>query len=167
MTAPSAIYIVVLLCFVGLLLAAATTDMKSLTIPNRISAAIILLYPAHVLSSPVALDWAADLAVGAGFLGVGFGLFVWGRFGAGDVKLAAGAALWSGIAYGAHFLFVMGVVGGLIAATMLVRQFLNKPVTAEGADIVRTTPRRRQPMPYGVAIAAGGIYVALIKILGA
>lgn len=167
MTAPSVIYIVVLLCFVALLLAAATSDVKNLTIPNRISAAIILLYPAHALSSPVTLDWAADLVVGAGFLVVGFGLFVWGRFGAGDVKLATGAALWSGIAFGAHFLAVMGVVGGLIATTMLVRQFLNKPVTAEGADIDRTTANRRQPMPYGVAIAAGGIYVALIKILGA
>lgn len=167
MTAPSVVYIVVLLCFIGLLLAAATSDVRNLTIPNRISAAIILLYPAHVLSSPVTLDWPLDLAIGAAFLVVGFGLFVWGRFGAGDVKLATAAALWSGIAYGAQFLFVMGAVGGLIAGTMLVRQFRNKPATAEGADIDRPAPRRRQTMPYGVAIAAGGIYVALIKILGA
>ena len=44
------IHVTVVAIFLGLILYAAITDIRSLTIPNRVSASIALLFPAAVVS---------------------------------------------------------------------------------------------------------------------
>ena len=51
---------VAILAYVGLVFAAVLNDILNLTIPNRFTAAIVMLYPSHVLSSGIAIDWSGS-----------------------------------------------------------------------------------------------------------
>jgi prepilin peptidase CpaA len=64
--------------------------------------------------------------------------------GGGDVKLLAASALWTGSAALLPFLTATALAGGLLAAVFLV-------FARRGG--------RRVALPYGVAIAAGGLLV--------
>ena len=150
--------------FAALLLMAAWHDVAAYRIPNRISAAVAMLYPAHVLAHPAAVDWLAALMVAAIVLAVGFGLFAIRVFGAGDVKLLAAASLWAGPADVLVLLFVTALVGGVLALVVLspLRMTLaDAYVRLGGAPANMFTT---QTLPYGVAIAAGGLIVAAERL---
>jgi prepilin peptidase CpaA len=82
---------------------------------------------------------------------VGVGLFSAGAFGGGDVKLLAVTTLWAGPTMVLPFLIVTALAGGLLSLTVLMRAQL-----AGRSLHVAAKPN----VPYGVAIAIGGIYVA-------
>jgi prepilin peptidase CpaA len=152
--------------FIGLLLASAYSDVKRLIIPNQYTIAIALLFPAYGLSSPGSVDWLGSALVAGGLLVVGFFLFCKKVTGGGDVKLVVATALWAGPELVLPFLLYTGAAGGAMAGAIWLRHrfsaagtpltFLSLPARKEFYD---------QPMPYGVAIAVGGIYVAF-TILG-
>jgi len=152
--------------FVGLLLAAAYSDVKRLIIPNQYCIAIALLLPAYGLAVPGSVDWIGAPLIAALILAIGFFLFCKKVTGGGDVKLVAATALWAGPSLIMPFLFYTAAAGGAMAAAMWLRH----RVSSVGAPLsILTTPVDKsfydQPMPYGVAIAVGGIYVAF-TILG-
>ena len=72
--------------FVGLLVWAAVSDFRTYLIPNSISVSIAVLYPAHVIASPVAVDWPHAALAAVAMLAVGFALFAMRYAGGGDVK---------------------------------------------------------------------------------
>lgn len=148
--------IVVILAFAALLIWAAGEDLRRLTIGNWISLSITGLYPIHVMASPILVNWPISVAIGAGTFAVGFALFALKAVGGGDVKLLSAAALWAGPALFPSFIFLMSIAGGVIAAAMMLRRWRAAP--ANGDD----TGRKTGPavMPYGVAIAVGGLMVA-------
>lgn len=152
--------------FVGLALASAVSDVKSLIIPNRYCLGIALLFPAYGLASGTSVDWLGSLLVGSALLAVGFFLFCKKVTGGGDVKFAAAASLWAGPELVLPFLLYTAVAGGAMATFMWARHRL----TSAGVPLLFfATPVDedfyKQPMPYGVAIAIGCIYVAF-TILG-
>jgi len=149
--------------FAGLLVWAAVNDFISRTIPNRVSIAITALYPAFVASAPVA-DWAGGALVGGVVLGGGFALFALRVIGGGDAKLAAAVALWAGPELIADFLFTMILAGGVLALFLVSRFRLGAALAcgrmgAQGAEktLLHGT------LPYGPAIAMGGLVVALAR----
>lgn len=133
---------------IALFLTAAVTDWTSRRIPNLVSAALALVGLARV---------AADLANGAGgvaALDLGAALLVaipaaaafhFRLLGGGDVKLLAAGSLWLGAAALPAFLTTTALAGGVLAAGYLIALRLFPP---EG---------REPGLPYGIAIAAGGI----------
>src|SRR3546814_11873050 len=84
-----------ILAFAGLLIAAAASDWRSLTIPNRYSLAIVALFPSYMLVTGNA-DWAMHLALGSGAFALGFLLFAPRLCGGGEVKLFAAGRPWAG-----------------------------------------------------------------------
>jgi Flp pilus assembly protein protease CpaA len=68
----------------------------------------------------------------------------------------AASALWAGPALFSGFVFLTSIAGGVIAGAMLLYRW--KTVPAGNDD----TGRKAGPavMPYGVAIAVGGLMVA-------
>ena len=144
---------------IPLLMAAAFTDLARYRIPNVIVCAIVAIFvigAAFNLSWP-ALAWSA--AAGVGMFLLGAGLFAFGLFGGGDVKLIAAMALWTGFADLPRFLFVMSAAGGLLGAVWLVRRRLRRPAPAVGGPASNDAPSVRIPnrIPYGVAIALAGL----------
>lgn len=147
--------------FIVLLSAAAISDVRSLTIPNAYCLGIVMCYPFFVLGSPQPVDWTGALLVGAGLLAVGFLLFTTGRVGGGDAKLLAATSLWAGPGLLSEFVLLTAVAGGGIALALYVRhRWARRPSLAASSGGDASPDFAQQPMPYGAAIFAGGVYVA-------
>ncbi len=133
--------------FAALLLAAAISDIRKREISNRLNGILAVLgvvwWLVIGLSPWPDMAWrlGAAILVFAAFAG----LFAVGAMGGGDVKMAGAMTLW--IAPGALLsaLMVMAIVGGLLSAIMLIQHRLSKG---------QSNPE----VPYGVAIAAGGLW---------
>ena len=131
----------------ALLLIAAASDLRDRIIPNRLNLFIALTAPLAWWSGGLALwpdlAWqiGAALAVFAAFAV----LFAFGGMGGGDVKLIGALALWIDVRLLLSLLLVMSIVGGIIAAAMLIRKRLSKA-------------EQNPEVPYGVAIAVAGLW---------
>ena len=159
------VYQIVVMIFAGLVLTAAITDIRSLTIPNRVSAAICMLYPAFVLTAQTPVPWLEALAVAAIALAVCFFLFARGWLGGGDGKLIAAITLWAAPDYVVEFILITTAAGGVLAVALWFRSRLSHATipNLEPEDSPNSTASKRQ-MPYAVAIACGGLYVAFTLI---
>jgi len=180
-------------CFAGLLtllLLAAITDLRERRIPNWLTGGVAALYPVYLMLSPSPVAWPSALAL-ALLVGL-LGLFLFARelVGGGDVKLIAAVTLWAGLDYFAVFALVTTLTGGVLGLASLWYQRWSGLVLAQLAgfglapaggrsDVVPPVagepcagepalPTRPAPvtLPYGVAIAAGGVAVIvdLIKL---
>lgn len=163
---PICLFIVV--SFLALVGYAALTDVRTWRIPNRVSLAIALLYPAYVLASPVAVDWLSAVGIAAAVFLVGLGLFVLRWMGGGDVKLMAAVSLWAGPVAIVPFLTHTALAGGAIAILMLAPVRFAVAVSLErfGAKALRDAVLGRS-IPYAVAIATGtltGIAPVLLQL---
>jgi prepilin peptidase CpaA len=147
----------------ALLAWAALSDGLRFRIPNAASLGIALLYPAHVLASPLPVDWSGALIVAGILFAVGIVLFAKGMVGGGDVKLLSAAALWAGPHLILPLLIVMGLTGGLLSVIAWLLQYLQRVRTVGWAALTLPQPDGRvfERVPYGVAIVAGGAYAAI------
>jgi len=156
---------VAIFAFAVLTVLSAYSDAKSLTIPNRYCLAIAALFPIYALETDQVVDWAATLGLAGGMLVVGFLLFARRLVGAGDVKLAAAVTLWAGPDLFLEFATLSGVAGGGLALFLWFRHRLERAPALSHVLITDADPDfTKQPMPYGVAIAVGGLYVAFTLI---
>jgi prepilin peptidase CpaA len=142
----------------GALTWAAVSDIRRYLIPNAAPIAIAAGYAAAALSRPPAFAIGGCLT-GAAVFAVGAAVFRRGGLGGGDVKLLAAIALWAGptllkdLALGA-------ALGALALAGLLLsplRRWMPRP-PAEAVALAGGDGALRQPMPFGAAIAAGGLY---------
>ena len=147
------LHILVLLAFVVLLAWAAGEDMRRLIIPDWISLGIAGLYPLHVLTSPVTPSWLIAAGLAALTLVIGFALFGANLIGGGDVKLMAAVALWAGPFRLPLLIIATALAGGVVAILLLVYRW--------GKGSRRQEKGSPTVIPYGVAISAGGLMVAL------
>ena len=136
------------------LIYAAVVDIRTFTISNRLNLAIALLAPVYWLSVGLQLwpDAAIQVAVAAGVFVLLAGAFYAGMMGGGDVKLAAALALWFSPVMTVNFLIWMSIGGGVLTAVVLV--------------LHRTRKKTGKPeVPYGVAIAFGGLVILIQRFL--
>lgn len=134
------------------LAAGAAWDLTCFRIPNLVSLGLAALFPLAVLLSPVPVPWGWHLAAGAIVLTAGMGLFALKLLGGGDVKLMAAAALWLGMNSLGLYLLLVSVAG---AALTLVLLALRPALAGLGERMPVLRPRAG--IPYGIAIAAGGL----------
>jgi prepilin peptidase CpaA len=134
------------------LIVAAASDLRSYEIPDTINAGIGILYFAYAMSAPGRIDFASACVIALIVFLVGVGLFSAGVFGGGDVKLLAATTLWAGPVLVLPFLVITALAGGLLSLVVLLRM----QMVGHGLP-----GAAKQNVPYGVAIAAGGLYVAM------
>lgn len=144
-----------LLPFVVLLLWAAISDLTSLRIPNIVSLGVALLFPLQLFVHGDFKLFLFSVLIGAGLFAAGAGLFAAGLLGGGDVKLLAAVGLWVGPQGILAFLTVTVIAGGACALVMMTP--LGSFVQAMNGGLAR----QKLVMPYGVAIAAGGLFTVL------
>ncbi|WP_422035449.1 prepilin peptidase [Reyranella sp.] len=157
-----------LIILAGLLLAAAWHDLRTLHISNRLSIAIMALFCVWALAGLSAgvysvTDLALAVGCAVGLFLLGAAAFAGGLLGGGDVKLLAGVGLFAGPALVVDLLLVTAVVGGVLGAAVLAGVPLG-PVGGQGEATLRERLRGR--LPYGPAIAAGGLWVATQLAIG-
>jgi prepilin peptidase CpaA len=153
--------------FVAILVAAAAEDVRARTIPNHLTAALVLLYPAHVLAGPTAADWPAAILLALLVIALGMVPFARGWMGGGDVKLLAAAMLWAGPAAALPFLIVTAVAGGGFALVMLGGHRFAVADTCRACgwpDLGDAFLGR--DIPYALAIAAGAVAACGPALLG-
>lgn len=146
------------------LLAAALTDIATYLIPHRYTAAIAIAFFVFAIGRPPHF-LLSGLGAAALLFAVGALLFARRLLGGGDVKLLAATGLWAGFDLLVLLLLASAVAGGLLAVMQLSpigRLLPARPGSAPVGDDFHS--RLRQPMPFGVAIALGGVCVALARI---
>lgn len=156
--------------FAAALVWAAAGDARRLLIPNRLVIGIVALYPVFVLAAPGNVAWLPALGIGLAAFAMGALLFACGCAGGGDVKLLAAVALWAGPDLIAPLLIVTAFTGGLVAIAVSrpVRALIRRlsplsPMpqgTAQGTTAAALPALTSGPVPYGIAIACGGLFVA-------
>lgn len=147
--------------FCALMILAAVSDLRSLRIPNRICILVIALYPSFALSGNFAEPWWAHVVVATLVFFAGTVPFAFGQMGGGDVKLLTVAALWAGPAYILELLFVSAIAGGLLAIALMTQLRFGLAATLCGAGLkTEGNAVASGQLPYGVAIAGGGTFVA-------
>jgi prepilin peptidase CpaA len=149
-----------LLLFPALMAFAASSDLLTMTISNRLSLALAAGF--FLLTLITGMSLAAigmHLAAAALVLVFSFGFFSQGWIGGGDAKLVAATALWFGFDYLLDYLIYASLFGGLL--TLVLIQFRRLPLPG---------PLARQPwilrlheagggIPYGIALAAAALAV--------
>lgn len=132
----------------------AVVDVRTYTISDRLNAAIALLAPVYWLSAGVPLWPDAAIRVGIGMLVflLFAGAFYLNAMGGGDVKLAGALALWFTPYETLTLIVIMSIAGGLLTLVVLAGHRARRK---EG----------RPEVPYGVAIAVGGLWLLAQRFL--
>jgi len=166
---PTSLYIdeIAIIALSGLLAWAAVHDLRTYTIPNWLCAAVALLFVVHALSTPYPVNWINSLIAGVMMFLAGLALFGANLMGGGDVKLMVALGLWTGLHSIMQFLLVTSLAGGVLALVIGSRHWFSR-VPASGARVsgsgdqatVGSESVRNLALPYGVAIACGGLFVA-------
>ncbi len=156
-------HLLTLATMMGLVVAAAIGDIKTYRIPNAVSFALLALYPFFVITAPYNVAPLASLGVMAIVLALGFAVFSLRMVGGGDVKLLTALTLFAGPMLVMDVVFVVAVAGGAIAVVMMSER--TRFVLASAFDQVGSHTLRNAVMadaiPYGLAIAAGAVFLAL------
>ena len=141
-----------------MMIAAAAYDVLTLTIPNWISLALLAVFP--VLAFVAGLGWhelAWHAAIALAALVMGVAAFASGIVGGGDAKLFAALALYMGPLGIAAYVFDVAIAGGVVAMIFVL---LHQPRVEEWtrrSPVLALIVSRGMAIPYGVAIAAGGL----------
>ena len=151
--------------YCGLLGVAAVSDLLRFTIPNFVSAALILLFLPVALITPWEIDWLSHLGAAGICFGVTFAFYLLGWLGAGDVKLLTAAALWAGLGQVVSLVFGMAVAGTVLILALIGARHLAAlwapASTYGGAVAVPRLLSKGEQVPYGVAIACGAFQIGL------
>lgn len=167
-------------CFAGSLICAAVSDFRHYRIPNLTVIVILLAWPVWVATVELQNGesfWWMSLIAALIMFAIGYALFAAGKMGAGDVKLLSGTILWAGPLYllGYTVAAVIACIGLWVYLALKLSWTTARDAQSEtqsesgggAASLVmssmtnmRHVPVRQIQLPYGVAIAAGGLYVA-------
>ncbi len=142
----------------GVLICVAVSDIVARRIPNAAVAVVVALFALWALADRGASLGSGLAAAGIGFA-VGFLLYLLGVMGAGDVKLFAAVALFTGLGYLHLFALATVLAGGAMAVVTLAAS----PRRALVMFTLKGRGDYGRGIPDGVAIAVGG----LIAIWGA
>ena len=146
--------------FPALMAFAASSDLFTMTISNRVS--VLLVAAFFVLGFLGGMDLPTMMShVGAGLLvlAVAFACFAMGWMGGGDAKVAASVALWFGFAHLLDYLTYASLFGGVL--TLLLLQFRQWPLPgalSRQAWLLRLHDKNTG-IPYGIALAIGALLI--------
>jgi prepilin peptidase CpaA len=149
-----------LLIFPALMAYAAASDLLTMTIPNRLSLALVAGFAAFAILAGLSMQAVLlHLGAGAAVLAASFALFAFGWIGGGDAKLAAATALWLGFGSLVEYLFVASLAGGALTLAVLVLRKLPLPAFVVRWDWLARLHEPKTGVPYGIALAAAALFV--------
>jgi prepilin peptidase CpaA len=167
----NALELVLVTVAAGLFLLAAWQDFLNWKIRNWTVLALLAVYACHVL-----VRWAASGSLGGGLLfgelvaGVilfvlGFTLWTFRLFGAGDAKLLLPVGLFLGFSYLMPFAVALTIFGVLFLLALkypIPANYLVTPALVRLDEI-----RRTGKVPYGVVITAATLFAMYVRSRGA
>ncbi len=162
MTITAAAAISASLCFAAATLWAALTDLTTMKIRNEL---VLFLLAVYAALAPLAGFGAVEIGMSAtvafGILVCMFIFFALGWIGGGDAKLAAVVALWLGADHAAFFVIYTALFGGVVTLALLQFRMIPLPATCHRMPWIVKLHRSGVGVPYGIAIAAAGLFTFL------
>jgi prepilin peptidase CpaA len=149
-----------LMLFPAMMAFAASSDLLTMTISNRISLILTGGFFALAFAGGMGMaDMLSHLGAACVVLLAAFGFFTRGWIGGGDAKLAAAIALWLGFDHLLPYLVYASLFGG--ALTLALVQFRLSPLPAALArqDWLERLHRKDAGVPYGIALAAAALAI--------
>jgi prepilin peptidase CpaA len=149
-----------LMLFPAMMAFAASTDLLTMTISNRVS--LILVAGFFVLAAIVGMsmtDVLSHLGAAMLVLAVAFAFFTQGWIGGGDAKLAAATALWLGFDHLLAYLVYASLFGGALTLALLQFRLMPLPRILAKQEWAQRLHRKDSGVPYGIALAAAALAV--------
>ena len=149
-----------LVLFPALMAVAASSDLLTMTISNRIT--LILVGGFFVMALLVgmsATDVLLHMGAGATVLVLAFGCFAMGWIGGGDAKLAAATALWFGFDHLLIYLIYASLFGGALTLLLIQFRMIPLPQVLAAQVWVQRLHQKDGGVPYGIALAAAALVV--------
>jgi len=149
-----------LLLFPALMAFAASSDLFTMTISNRLSLALTAGFFALTLLMGMSLPVIGWHVAAAGLVLLVSFIFFWrGWIGGGDAKLAAATTLWLGFDHLLDYMVYASLFGG--ALTLLLLQFRKLPLPGVLArqPWIQRLHEKGGGVPYGIALAAAAMLV--------
>ena len=145
-------------CFPLLLIVAGAGDALSMRISNRLNLLVAVSFFPMAFAAGMPLPMLGlHVATGFALLLAGYALFALRLFGGGDAKLLAAAGLWLGYPASLSFLSYTAVVGGVLAMAVVLWSFIKLDSSIREGFISRRLQFINPDLPYGLALAVGGI----------
>lgn len=149
-----------LVFFPAMMAYAASSDLITMTIPNKLTAGVAIAYFITALANNTPLETIAiHTACGVGVLLVTFVMFAMGWMGGGDAKLAAATAVWFGWPLVFEYILLSSILGGALTLAILAARGLILPAPLmRHAWIVRLHDQHTG-IPYGIALACAALFL--------
>jgi prepilin peptidase CpaA len=149
-----------LLLFPAMMAFAASTDLFSMTISNRVTLVLVGGFFALAAFSGMApIDVLTHVAAALVVLAVAFVFFARGWIGGGDAKLAAATALWLGFDHLMAYLLDASIFGGILTLLMIRFRSMPLPQALAGQDWAMRLHKLDGGVPYGIALAAAALLI--------
>jgi prepilin peptidase CpaA len=139
---------------------AASSDLFTMTIANRVS--LILVAGFGLLAVLIGMspgNMLSHVGAAAAVLSVVFLFFTRGWIGGGDAKLAAATVLWLGFAHLADYLVYASLFGGALTLAIIQFRAMPLPQLFVGREWAERLHRSDGGVPYGIALAAAALLV--------
>jgi prepilin peptidase CpaA len=151
---------ITLTLFPAMMAFAASSDLFTMTIANRVSLILIGGFGLLAILTGMSVhDALLHVGAGALVLAVAFALFSFGWIGGGDAKLAAATALWFGFNHLFDYLIYSSILGGALTLLLIQFRMFPLPHVLVGRDWIERLHRRGGGIPYGIALAAAALLV--------
>jgi prepilin peptidase CpaA len=149
-----------LMLFPAMMAFAASSDLLTMTISNRVSLILVASFFALALATGMGTaDMLSHAGAGGIVLIIGFGCFVRGWIGGGDAKLAAATALWLGFDYLVTYLIYASLFGGVLTVALLQFRMWPLPRLLAGQEWAQRLHSKDAGVPYGIALAAAALAI--------
>jgi prepilin peptidase CpaA len=146
--------------FPALMAFAASSDLLTMTISNRVSIVLVAGFFALAVMSGMAMtEVLSHVGAGAVVLVVSFGFFARGWIGGGDAKLAAATAIWLGFGYLMNYLVYASLLGGALTFLLMEFRLVPLPGLLAGQFWAQRLHRQGGDIPYGIALAGAALLV--------
>jgi prepilin peptidase CpaA len=149
-----------LLLFPALMAFAASSDLFTMTISNRVALILIGGFFALALFSGMPPgDMLSHAGAGLAVLAVSFVFFACGWIGGGDAKLAAATALWLGFDHLMAYLLYASIFGGILTLAIIRFRLMPLPAVVAEREWVKRLHKLDGGVPYGIALAAAALLI--------
>jgi prepilin peptidase CpaA len=149
-----------LLLFPALMAFAASSDLITMTISNRVSLVLIASFfvLAWMWSMPLA-EIGMHTGAAATVLVAAFIFFARGWIGGGDAKLAAATALWLGFDQLLNYVIFASLLGGILTLAILRFRLMPLPSVLANQEWAKRLHRMDSGIPYGIALALAALLI--------
>jgi len=149
-----------LLLFPALMAFAASSDLFTMTISNRVALALVGGFLVLAFGSGMSPnDVLSHISAASAVLAVTFIFFARGWMGGGDAKLAAVTALWFGFDHLMDYLLYASIIGGVLTLAIIRFRLIPLPAALAGQEWLKRLHRLDGGVPYGIALAAAALMI--------